>query len=216
MSAIIRPFQPADREALLQIGAETAFFGQAIEHYMEDRRIFVDAFYTYYTDYEPEHAWVASEGKRVVGFLTGCVDSRAQARVMQRRIVPGLLLRFLSGHYRMGPKTWRYFRGVAAAALRSEIPPVDLVRYPAHLHINLLPDWRGKGLGSGLIQAYLQQLAQLSVPGLHLETTNLNEAACRLYERMGFHLLASHETRMYAAFVDRPVELRAYGRKVEA
>ena len=35
---------------------------------MEDRNVFLDAFYAYYTDLEPEHAWVACADAAVVGF----------------------------------------------------------------------------------------------------------------------------------------------------
>src|SRR5512135_2110107 len=99
MPATVRPFNPTNREALLQIGAETAFFGAPIERYMEDRRIFMDAFYAYYTDYEPQHAWVACDENQVVGFLTGCTDSKAHARVMRRKIVPSVLTKFVCGYY---------------------------------------------------------------------------------------------------------------------
>jgi hypothetical protein len=56
---LIRPYQPKDRESVFRIAADTAFFGAPIEAYMEDRNVFLDAFYAYYIDLEPEHAWVA-------------------------------------------------------------------------------------------------------------------------------------------------------------
>lgn len=208
---LIRPFQPADREALLQIGADTAFFGAPIEKYMEDRRIFMDSFYAYYTDQEPEHAWVACDGEQVVGFLTGCTDTRWHDHIMRQRILPAVLWRALRGKYRVGPKTWRYARAAANAALRGEIPGPDLSRYPAHLHINLLPDWRGFGLGRRLIEAYLHQLREQHVPGVFLQTTSMNAIAVKLYEKVGFCLLGSRQTRMYEHLIDTPVENRCYG-----
>jgi ribosomal protein S18 acetylase RimI-like enzyme len=208
---MVRPYQPADRAALFQIGADTAFFGEPIEFYMEDRRIFLDSFYAYYTDYEPEHAWVACAGGQVVGFLTGCTDSHRSEAVLIRRLIPGVLWRLLTGYYHPGKKTWRYVRANIAAGLRGEAPPVDLERYPAHLHINLAAEWRGYGLGKRLMQAYLEQLKQLGVRGVHLGTTSMNEAACRLYERSGFHLLGAYPTRMWAGLIDHPVENRSYG-----
>ena len=45
---VVRPYQPEDREAVLRLGADTAFFGAPIEACMEDRNIFLDAFYVYY------------------------------------------------------------------------------------------------------------------------------------------------------------------------
>lgn len=211
MSLFVRPFQAGDRESLLQIGAETAFFGAPIEAYMEDRRIFMDGFYAYYTDYEPEHAWVACDGDRVVGFLTGCADGRRHNAVLRRKILPAILLRFLTGYYHPGPKTWRYVSAAAGAALRGEIPGADEKLYPAHLHTNLLPDWRGHGLGRKLMEAWLGQLRGLGVPGVHLQTTSMNATAIMLYEKVGFRLLSAKSTRMYAAWVSQPVENRCYG-----
>ena len=74
----IRPYQKQDRAGLMKIAADTAFFGEPIEKYMEDRRIFLDSFYAYYTDYEPEHCWVALDNQLVVGFLTGCANTTRQ------------------------------------------------------------------------------------------------------------------------------------------
>ena len=109
----VRPFQPADRHSLLTIGSDTAFFGAPIERYLNDRHTFEDCFYTYYTDYEPHHAWIAmlsnSENQeQVAGFLTGCTDSQRQKQVMRQKILPGAVLKWLRGGYRTGSKTWRY------------------------------------------------------------------------------------------------------------
>ncbi len=88
---------------------------------------------------------------------------------------------------------------------------VDEQRYPAHLHINLIPPARGRGLGMALIQAYLEQLRALNIQGVHLNTTSMNHAAIRLYERTGFRLLDSCPTRIWAGMVNEPVENRLYG-----
>jgi ribosomal protein S18 acetylase RimI-like enzyme len=214
MTAIVRLFRSGDREALLQIGAETAFFGAPIEKYMEDRRIFMDAFYSYYTDCEPEHAWVADDEGQIAGFLTGCVDTHRHDRIWARKILPAAMWKFLTGKYHTGPKLWQYVRAMLKAARHGHIPGADLSLYPAHLHINLLPAWRGQGLGRGLIEAYLNQLRSLGVKGVHLQTTSYNVAACHLYERVGFQILEHRPTKMYAHLVDEPVEALCYGMRL--
>ena len=45
-----------------------------------------------------------------------------------------------------------------------------LVRYPAHLHINIDPDWRGQGVGRQLVEALAARLSGSGVPGLHVTT----------------------------------------------
>lgn len=45
-----------------------------------------------------------------------------------------------------------------------------LERYPAHLHINLSSEARGKGIGQGLVEQLLGQLRQREVAGVHIIT----------------------------------------------
>jgi len=176
----IRLYQAGDRPALRQIAADTAFFGQPIEALMEDRRLFLDSFYRYYTDVEPEHAWVACAGGQVAGFLTGRL-------------------------------TWRYLSGIAADGLRGRPIAPNLDEYPAHLHINVAAPWRGHGLGRRLMEAYLEQLRGLGLVGVHLETTDHNAAACRMYERFGFRLLGARPSRLWSFAGEEQVEMRCYG-----
>ncbi len=213
LSFNIRPYQPSDREALFKIAADTAFFGAPIEKYMEDRRIFLDAFYAYYTDYEPEHAWVAATDGKVVGFLTGAVNTRRQHQVSQQ-LTRQVWKRLITGGYHPGMLTFRYALRIWWGDLQGEMPSADLDIYPAHLHINIDAACRGFGLGRKLIETYLFQLRELGVPGVHLGTTSENEGACRLYEKMGFQLVAAHRSSLWHGIIDHPVENRIYARLV--
>lgn len=53
------------------------------------------------------------------------------------------------------------------------------------LDITLLPEWCGQGLGTALIQALLDEAAQKQQP-VRLYVWQGNEAAHRLYQRLGF------------------------------
>lgn len=184
-NATIRGYERGDREAVFSIAADTAFFGEPVEHYLDDRRLFCDALYRYYTDLEPEHARVAATGNALAGFLVGCVDTRTQRRLWVRQILPRLAAGMLSGRYVLGRRTWRHAGRALRASLTSRAK-IDLARYPAHFHLNVLADWRGQGIGRRLLQAFLSQLRKSGVPGVHLNTTTRNVAAGRLYESMGF------------------------------
>lgn len=212
--ATIRPYRQADRGAVLRIAADTAAFGGPVETFLDDRRLFCDAFYRYYVDFEPEHAWVATVEPEVVGFLVGCTDRARRDRLMATRIIPSLAWRLLRGRYRVGRCTWTHALDEMGAAARREFPAVDLARYPAHLHINLDARWRGLGAGRRLLDAYLAQLLTLGVPGVHLHTTSLNVAAVALYTRMGFRLLDARPTRLWERVVAGPVENRTYGLRI--
>jgi ribosomal protein S18 acetylase RimI-like enzyme len=207
---LIRPYQATDRKAVMRIGADTAFFGAPIEAYMEDRNIFLDSFYAYYTDVEPEHGWVACADEKVIGFLMGCTDSSSHAGKYIHFILPRLLGNLIHGKYHFGKKTFKYMLGLLGGFFRNEFPSADHKTYPAHLHINVDETWRGNGLGKRLINAYLKQLRAMGVSGVYLETTSLNEAACMLYEKAGFHLLDARPDRFWARWFGHPVENRCY------
>lgn len=210
----IRPYHPDDRAGLFKIGADTAFFGQPIEFYMEDRRIFLDAFYAYYTDYEPEHCWVATANDAVVGFLTGCLDTAHREKIVSQKINPKLILRLFTGTYQVGPKARRYIWRVLKSQRRHLFPTVDLSLYPAHLHINVNEKWRGFGIGIRLMKVYLDQLTYLKVPGVHLGTTSENVSACVLYEKLGFQLIDERPSILWEGIIDHPVQNRVYALKI--
>ena len=210
----IKPYQQSDRDYVFCIAADTAFFGEPVEAFLDDRRLFCDAFVRYYTDYEAEYAWVACMGDKIVGYLSGCVDTAAQRKRYLIRTIAPLVGRVFQGKYKLGSKTWRFVRSMLGGVIRYEYPHVNYDEWSAHLHINVDVRSRGQGLGQKLMDAYLNQIRGLSVPGVFLDTTNLNEAACRLYEKQGFQLLNCRETRVWNYLFKRSVENRSYGLKL--
>jgi ribosomal protein S18 acetylase RimI-like enzyme len=210
MSAIrIRPYTARDRDAVLRLAADTAFFGEPLERYLEDRQLFCDAMYAYYTDLEPEHAWVACADTEVVGFLVGCVDSSVRRRCWFARILPRLAYGVIRGKYAIGARTRRYSVRVMKAAMAPQ-PKIDERRYPAHLHLNVDAAWRRRGIGRQLLDAALDQLRALHVRGVHLKTTSLNTSAVRLYERAGFRMADSRPTSQWSGLVPDPVAKVTY------
>ncbi len=59
-------------------------------------------------------------------------------------------------------------------------------RWPAHLHIDLLPDARGRGVGRRLVTRWLDSLRERGVEGCHLQTFAENSDALAFFESMGF------------------------------
>jgi ribosomal protein S18 acetylase RimI-like enzyme len=196
MSADVRPYRDADRAAVLEIAADTAFFGEPVEAFLEDRRLQSDFFITYYLDYEPQHAWIAEVDGVVVGYLTGSTgDSRIERA--KATTVAQAAARLVTLRYQVGPLTRRYAIRAAGAMLRGEYPSVDKSRFPAELHINLSAAARGFGLGSRLLDTCLKQMTELKMPGIHLNTTSRNRAAIGLYEKRGFTVLGRKKTSLW-------------------
>jgi ribosomal protein S18 acetylase RimI-like enzyme len=208
---LIRHYQASDQPAVFQIAADTAFFGEPVEAFMEGRNLFCDAFVLYYTTQEAMYGWVAFGSNGVMGYLLGCADTPQRARKWVRHILFPLIGGLIGGHYQIGRRTLSYAFGTLVGYVRGEVPGVNLVEYPAHLHINVQEGSRGSGVGGRLLEAYLEQLRLQGVRGVHLETTNLNQAASHLYEKLGFRLLGVHSNRYWSKRLGLRVENRRYG-----
>jgi GNAT superfamily N-acetyltransferase len=77
---------------------------------------------------------------------------------------------------------------MALAAVRRESTAGDFddARWPAHLHINVVPQARGTGAADGLMAGWFDRLAEAGSPGCYLQTLVENVRAVRFFERMGF------------------------------
>lgn len=214
MDTIVRHYQSSDQLVVSEISADTAFFGDPVEVFLEDRRLYCDAFTRYYIDFEAPFVWVANNPHGVIGFLFGCTDTSIQSKRWRRYIITRVLLRALSRRYKVGRRTASFAWGMLVGLVRGEESKVDLNEYPAHLQIDVKQGYRGEGIGRRLIEAYLEQLRQLGVCGVHLGTTNHNEAACYLYEKIGFQLLDSHPNRYWTQMLGHEVANRSYGLKL--
>jgi ribosomal protein S18 acetylase RimI-like enzyme len=180
----IRPYRAEDRARVREVAYATGFMGESPAWYWRDAESFGEIWTGWYTDHEPESAFVADDGGAVVGYLVGCVDtSRALSPrdAVVRQLVRRQLL-FRPGtagfFWRSILDTWRD-GGIPSGELRDP-------RWPAHLHINLLPAARGKGAGQGLMDAWLARLRALGSPGCHLGTLAENRAGIAFFRRMGF------------------------------
>ena len=65
--------------------------------------------------------------------------------------------------------------------------PSLMTNYPAHLHIDLLPEYQQKGLGTELMTRFLEEIKEKGATGVHLLMVegNLDKAGV-FYEKVGF------------------------------
>ncbi|GAA2570208.1 hypothetical protein GCM10010210_52280 [Pseudonocardia hydrocarbonoxydans] len=177
----MRTFTDADRAPLREVfrrageGAATLPFGGHEE----------SIWLIPYMDGEPQSLFVATVDGEIVGYLTGCVDSARMPSEEERiyRLVAEQRLY-------LRPATLRFFARslsdtVRAGRGRSASTFADPA-WPAHLHIRLVPRVRGHGLGSQLMNRWLDRLRELDSPGCHLQTEAENTGALTFFERHGF------------------------------
>jgi ribosomal protein S18 acetylase RimI-like enzyme len=73
----------------------------------------------------------------------------------------------------------------------------ELAGYPAHLHIDLLPEHQGAGHGRALIDTFRAAAAGAGAPALHVGVAPRNRRALAFYDHLGFTLIADTEHVVY-------------------
>jgi len=211
---VIRPYEPRDREAVREICCDTADGGGPVEAFFPDREVFADVLTRYYTDYEPQSTWVAERDGQVLGYLTGCLDTRRFLRVMGWRLVPLALARALVRGTLWHPQVLKLLGTNLGSWLKGGFRrEVSLRSYPAHLHINLRKGCRGQQIGRQLVERFLEQARQAGSNGVHAGISSENERARRFFESLGLTLLA-RETRFRSPDTQQPVSTIIYGKRL--
>ncbi len=215
MEYIIRKYRDRDREAVRKICLDTAVLGEPVDVLFDDRDIAADILISYYTDFEPGSCFVAVSGEKVIGYLAGCVDFSRRRRAMLLSIIPRVLARAASRSVLFRKKTFLLGKSFAPALIRGEFRRPDFsIDYPASLHINVETGFRGRGVGPGLLDEYVNYLRVKKIKGVMLETKS--RKAAKFFESAGFKVLYSHRISylQYCGCAD--ATLFVMGKKIES
>lgn len=184
MSAVlaeIRPYRPSDLEDLYRICLLTGWAGADASGVYADPKLVGHLFAAPYGVLAPECALVAEDAEGVAGYIIGAADSAAFAAIAEAEWWPQL-----RGEYPdpsgSPPADWTPDQRLAWQIHHPRPPrPALLARYPAHLHIDLLPRLQGQGLGRRMMDAWLALVKAQGACGAHLECSAQNARALRFY-----------------------------------
>lgn len=184
-SPAVRPYRPEDREALGDICIRTAHNGGDSRPVYADPGIFPTIFATPYVQLEPELAFVLDDGRgQAVGYILGTADTARFAEDFRTKWLPLVADRYPEPGAPPSTPDEAMIR-LLHHPERMVVP--ELAEYPAHLHIDLLPEWQGRGHGRALMRTFLRALRDGGVPAVHLSMVTVNAAARAFYDRLGFH-----------------------------
>jgi ribosomal protein S18 acetylase RimI-like enzyme len=174
----VRAYRPTDLDAVYDICVRTADGGPGVRGVYSSDRLVGDIFAAPYVTHEPEHAHVVDDGDgTAVGYILGTANTAEFVRWYRDEWLPATVY----------PPSARDEEMLALHRGPERMIVPELAAYPAHLHIDVLPDWQGKGLGRDLMVAFLAGLAQAGVPAVHLGMLSSNVGARAFYDRVGFH-----------------------------
>jgi len=115
--------------------------------------------------------------------VLGAADTVAFDAAAEREWWPGLRERYPQDSVPADSPDGRLVRLMHSPP---ETSPDVVERYPAHLHIDLLPRIQGRGNGRRLLETVLSALADAGAPGVHLGVGTANQRAIGFYRRLGF------------------------------
>lgn len=174
---VIRKYEPKDKEQVTYICLNDMFgkYEQSLIDYVEWM------FCRYYIEVEPQNCFVAvDENDKPVGYCYGAADYDKYHADFEPYIRKVESL-----------KDREYLKDALVEMYDHAIYKGD---YPAHLHIDILPDYQSKGIGSKLINAFCDNIKAQGIDGVMLIVGSENEGARRFYQRNGFTLLQDIKT----------------------
>ena len=182
----IRPYRPADRAALLEVCVRTADAGRDATGMLADDDLWGLIFAVPYAERHPDLTWVVeSDDERVIGYVVATDDTEGFEQWFRTEWWPQFAERFPRP---ADPRSLEE-RIVELAYARGSGPEPHAADYPAHLHIDLLPETQGQGVGRRLAETLWDELRRRGVPGLHLGMNPENTSAAAFYERLGMQRL---------------------------
>jgi ribosomal protein S18 acetylase RimI-like enzyme len=181
---VIRPYRDDDHAAVHEICIRTADAGQDAGPHYADPDVLPEIFAHPYVRLAPELAFVLDDGGRAVGYVLGTADTARFVRRFRAEWLPLVAGRFPAPDQE--PRTPdEVMRHLLHTPERMLVP--ELADYPAHLHIDLLPQWQGRGGGRALMTSFLRGLHAAGAERVHLGMVPSNTGAKAFYHRLGFH-----------------------------
>lgn len=204
----IRKFQKEDLPGIENVCYRTGYMGEDLDgkDLFNDRRLFSLLFNLYYARYEPQHYFVAvdPEDDTIAGYICGTIDTIAQEKRFTHKVIPRIMLRAFFYTSWRHPESFHILRSMAKISVQFDDRELDAIKqtYPAHLHIDILPEYQRMGLGTRLMETFEDHLRAHNIKGLHLGTSNQNHKAVPFYEKRGFQLVHEMPTPLWPGVAD--------------
>lgn len=188
----IRPYRDSDHAAVYEICVRTADAGGDARGQYSSDDLMPDFFAGPYVYLEPHLAFVLDAGEGAVGYVIGTSDTPRFVGRYREQWIPLLADRYPkpTGEPTAPDKPASpddVMIGLHYWPERMLVP--EVADYPAHLHVDLLPAYQGKGFGRLLTRRMLAALADDGAPAVHVGMVTANTGARSFYDRLGFHVI---------------------------
>ncbi len=175
--ADIRPYRETDKYFVQRVCLQTLDDNVVFEGLDRiNADFFLPLYNDYYTECEPENCFVCTdENNNAVGYIICSTDVKKWRKIFMAEYYPKIK------HRKFGDRLNAIGEIIAHSMF--------MKKYPAHLHIDILKEYRGNGTGTQLMQALISHLKSQGIKGVQLCVDAQNKKAIRFYERNGFKKL---------------------------
>ncbi|MUZ74908.1 GNAT family N-acetyltransferase [Agrobacterium vitis] len=184
--AIIRAARPDDLTALYAVSLATGFEGGDASHLYNDPDMIGHIYVAPYAVLEPELALVVQDSMGVAGFAVGVLDTLGWEDRLETEWWPLLRIRYPDPPSALRASWSHDHRRASMIHHPSRTPSHVSVRYPAHLHLNLLPRAQGVGLGMKLFREWQSFASARGIEAIHIGANRANKRAVNFWTRNGF------------------------------
>jgi GNAT superfamily N-acetyltransferase len=196
----LRRAEVSDHPALKMVCLKTGDSGKDATGREDDPDLLGMIYAVPYQVFEPDFAFVVDGPNGVCGYLFGVPDSARFYEQVTRKWFPPLAAKLADP----GPDESRWY-GSDWARYAIHHPTFDyppaLHAYPAHGHIDLLEEARGRGIGRRAMELLMQRLAAAGAMGVHLQVSPRNRGALSFYRKLGFEVLKDASLPRHSVFV---------------
>ncbi|TFK55995.1 acyl-CoA N-acyltransferase [Heliocybe sulcata] len=187
-SLSIRPGKASDAPALSKICLLTGNAGQSAEANHKYGELIGFVYAEPYVRLPTTFAFVleVDETKDVVGYCAGTTDTRALERAEEEQWWPSLKEKYPAegpGKLEGTAEDEKFFKTIQKV---DKAPNACVEFSPAHLHINILPEYQRQGWGRKLMDRAVRHLQEQGLDGVWLGHDPRNDNARRFYTRLGY------------------------------
>ncbi len=182
MTIEIRPYHPTDLASLYRICLQTGDNGNDASGLYADPFLLGHLWAGPYAVLEPELCFVLTNDHEPIGYILGTADTALFGTRCEAEWFPPLRQRYSMPAPGDNSREAASIRQIHQGHERSNQWP----EFPAHLHIDILPQGQKQGWGRKLMEHFCHHLAEQGVGGVFLGVSPDNGNAVDFYRHLDF------------------------------
>ena len=172
----VRKYEKTDRDGV----RFTCLNSEGVPHTGNIGEFILHTFCDYYIEKEPENCFVLSDDGKAVGYIICTENYDVYKEIFDKE--------YLHLNKDLGDELYKW------AEESTVLQEKYKAEYPAHLHIDILPEYQRQGWGGKLIEALSEHLKNKGICGVMLTAGTENENAGKFYRKYGFEVIEIYNT----------------------